>query len=236
VKKLKRFLIFHLIITLVLVRCSLAQIQYLELEGFLNEKNVMDAKFTITFEDLVNRFELMMFGRIYDFNYSSNAEAKCIVSSDEISLISCSLNLTPELRTLEIVFKTRDLVKKMDKNLVFKGDFSTNLNIDNSIIYVKLPEGFILSKKNKITPSNFRILSDGRRIIVTWESRNISKQQIQSFLIFYEPVKPFRSIFEKWYYLLLIPLTIFFFLTFIFCTGLGGCTCFRSIFFCFHFF
>ncbi len=185
---------------LLLTFISLAQIQYFELEGSLDEKGLFEGDLIITVKKQLKNFEILFFSPIEDFSYSSNFPASCSLKIGEVSSLECNTNLEKEFGSIFASFKTKGFVRKIGEKFFFKFDFSSSSKIDNLVVYVKLPEGFLVSKGSKVVPTNYRLLSDGRRIIITWPVKNVSENKIMSFLVFYEPVK--KISFPFWYYVL----------------------------------
>ncbi|MEM5805295.1 MAG: winged helix-turn-helix transcriptional regulator [Candidatus Aenigmatarchaeota archaeon] len=171
---------------------TLAQIQFYSADNALSKEGKTFVKKIITFYFPEKTFEFSIFGKIENFQASSNAgPVSCEVKSEAVSIVKCFMNLTPEKRTLELSYETFDFVKKIDKKFYFNGDFSIYKNITSAYFAVRLPEGAAISSDlaiSSILPENYQTVSDGRRIIVQWNMNNISSAQSLKLQVIYEEV------------------------------------------------
>jgi predicted transcriptional regulator len=82
-------------------------------------------------------------------------------------------------------FETNDFVRVLGQKFYFNGDFTTDEDIQELLVTIRLPEGMVLSK-DLISPPEGGISSDGRRIITVWKYSNVTSAQPLRFQIFYE--------------------------------------------------
>lgn len=171
-----------------------AQIQSYSVDSTLDNQNKLSVKEIITFDSAEKTFEFSMFGMIENFKASSNAgPVDCKIKSTTATIVTCSMNLTSDKRTLEMTYETPDFVKTISNRFYFNGDFSIYKNISYVYFAVKLPEGMVISQDESIIPvlpKNYQTASDGRRIIVQWNLENISSSQSLKFQVVYEALQP----------------------------------------------
>lgn len=170
-----------------------ALVQFYGADTDLSSDGNAKIKLVITFRQPTNEFQLPIFGAIKNFAASSNSgPVNCNVSTGAASIIVCKMNLTQDKRTLELSFETIDFVKSVDTKNLFSIDLSINQPIEESIISVRLPEGYALTNTSlisSVSPPAAAIVSDGRRIIVNWNMANLTADQSFKFQTLYEPIK-----------------------------------------------
>jgi predicted transcriptional regulator len=200
-----------LVVVILVIPGVFAKVQYYGIDVSLDEKGRCSITLTITFLEPQNKFELVVFGKLENFEATSNAgPVNCTLNINEASFINCDLPLTQEKRTLEINFDTLDLVKTLDSKFLFSGDFSLNQDIKQVFTSVKLPEGFVVSKGNEtnlVNPNDVIIVSDGRKIIVNWKLENTTSSDALKFQVVYEKLR--EGSFISPVYLVIIGIVIF---------------------------
>ncbi len=147
---------------------------------------------TITFDEPIKNFQLAVLGRVSAIAATSNAgPARCSVTSGQVSIINCSLNLTEDKRTLELFFNTPDLVRNVDGKKLFSLDLALSTDINQVSASVKIPEGYALAETPalpSVFPPTDSIVSDGRRIIANWNMQNVTSTDSFKFQVVYETV------------------------------------------------
>lgn len=173
---------------------AMAQVQYYGVDIDITDKVMSNVKMTLTFVNPESNFDFNIIGKIENFAATSNAgPVNCTKIIGGISYINCSMGLTPEKRTVEISFETKDFVKPLEKTYFFDSDMSINKNIDQVYVLVKLPEGTGMpSDINAAKISyyeNSTKTTDGRRIIIIWNLKNVQARQPLRFQFLYEGVE-----------------------------------------------
>jgi len=186
-----------------------AQVQYYGVDLDITDKTLSSVKMTLTFENPESNFDFNIIGKIENFAATSNSgPVNCTKIIGGISYINCTMGLTPEKRTVEMSFETRDFVKTLEKTYFFDSDMSISKNIDQVYVSVKLPEGTGMPSDvtaAKISYSeNSTKTTDGRRIIIQWNLRNVQARQPLRFQFLYEDVEmqPIFSIRLRYFVLL----------------------------------
>jgi len=186
-KKLAVLLTFLLLIP----QISLAQqLNYLGIENQIISSIVM-THITLTFNyatDLVS-FTLPIFSPVLDFQFNSTFDTTCTLDSKTYGNdILCDISkITPEKRSIEIFFNTSGLVETNQSQFIFKNDVFIPTDIDSLFYQVILPEGNLLVKDSPFTPNDALTTTDGRRIFVFWNEKNVTKGETFSPRIRFEP-------------------------------------------------
>jgi len=184
---------FTLFFTMFFVSASLAQVQFYGVDVQLDEKLKSSVQMTVTFSQPVSNFNFTLDGSMQNFNANSTAgPQKCILQVSGITVVNCRLNLTRDQRTLVLSFETYDLIKDLKGRFLFDSDFSLEERIDRAAISVRLPEGTGIVDQtvpNRISfPESASILSDGRRVIVTWQLNDLPIGEDLKMQVLYENI------------------------------------------------
>jgi predicted transcriptional regulator len=187
-------IVSFLLVFLLLATSVYAQVQYYGIDIVLDEKGRSSVRLTITFEKPETSFKFKILGRIEKFNMTSIAgPVSCSVDVSGISSIACSLSLTTEKRTIDIVFETGDFVKVLGNKFYFDVDLSLNKNIDQVFVSLRLPEGMALSNETipgRLSyPENTTTISDGRHIIIIWKLTGVKSDQSIRLQALYEQLQ-----------------------------------------------
>jgi uncharacterized membrane protein len=173
-----------------------AEFQYYGIDATIDESGRTAIKLTLNFKEPQNKFEFNVLGRVENLRASSIAgPVNCEVQTAGISFISCTMNLTPEKRTVELNFETKDFVKNLDKKFYFDAELSLNSDIEQVYASVKLPEGMVLYEGDITTgrlsfSENATTITDGRRIIIIWQFSNFPATQPLRLQFLYEGLQP----------------------------------------------
>lgn len=207
---LKQFLLLISIpVFMFLVSVASANISYYGASTFLEPSGESSVELVITFERPVNNFTFDVVGRISDLSASSTAgPVQCEADVRGVSRVVCSMSLTEDRKTIQVNFRSEDLVKILGSRFLFSSDYTLSQNIRLMIVSVKLPEGMALVDDGGGNPGrltfqqNATTASDGRRIVVNWELKNIPTGTPLRFEIFYESlVNPFWNQLRIRYFL-----------------------------------
>lgn len=178
-----------LIVSLLLSVNALAQVQYYGIDVAVNEKGRSFVKLKITFDKPEISFSFDVVGKVENFYATSIAgPVNCDLDISGTTSVDCSLSLTQEKRTVDISFETNDFVRSLDENLFFDADFTLDKAINQTFVFIKLPEGMVLANKQPF-PENAENETDGRRIIIAWKMYDLQPNQQLRFQILYEQVQ-----------------------------------------------
>lgn len=202
---------FLAVFVLFLTGSALAQVQYYGINMILDEEGNTDVVLTITFSRPARHLELSFLGKLEDVDVNSIAgKPECYVTTGAVSRISCTLNLTEEKRSVEVSFKTRDFVRRIQDKFYLDCDLSIGKDVEKLFASVKLPHGYSLvgeNVKNRLSyPENTEIRSDGRHHIITWKFEKFSYDKPLRLQILYEKTVPSETFHAI--YLVLIVIAI----------------------------
>jgi len=105
------------------------------------------------------------------------------------------------------IFSEISHVEKYKKGFTFEKNIRVFDVVERSVFLVKLPEGALLPEnQTKFFPLYGTIATDGRRIFVIWERKNLQEGEIQGVKIFYEfpPKKQSFALFSIALFLFLL--------------------------------
>ncbi len=181
---------FVLAFSLVLAPAFADGISVYSIDADLSRDGRALVKMVVTFDEPVQEFGILLPFKISDFNADSSAgPADCQPALDDVSAITCRLNLTEERKTLEMNFTSTDLVKTTKGKYIFAGDFTVKIPVKNVFAAVRLPEGMVLTSGlpgGATVPFSNSTSTDGRKITVIWRFTEVSQKPL-SFQVFFEP-------------------------------------------------
>lgn len=197
----KKIIFFSTFVSfLIIANISLAQIDYFGVDANLNEKGRTSLKYSVTFKNPDKNFKFNVIGRVENLTAQSLAgPIICTVEVSGISTVLCNLTLSPDKKSIELLYETNDFVKSLDNKFYFDTDLGLNQNIDRVFVFLKLPEGMALIGENVANrlsfPLNATTISDGRHIIVVWSLNEIKGSEPLRFQALYENL-PFQIPFQ----------------------------------------
>ena len=132
-------------------------------------------------------FRLSFRGGFHNFN----ANTDCSLQTTGMSVITC----TPKSRSVQIKFETNDFVTRVSESrFYFASNFAFNRDLPLLQTQVVLPDGMILVDKNQtqfqyvVYPEPLNLVSDGRRITITWQTQNWKANDQLRFEVLYEQI------------------------------------------------
>lgn len=153
------------------------------------------ASLTITFDEnsRIKEFNLPLFYNIQNLKAESNfGNVSCSQQKKPFgSEIECAISPTPEKRMLKIEYDSFDLIKRVDKQFLYKQEFHVPLETKLLSFKVMLPEGMFLTSEGifqPYIPLNGEKGSDGRRIFISWRRENLSAGESFDTQVLYESV------------------------------------------------
>ncbi|MBI4894406.1 MAG: winged helix-turn-helix transcriptional regulator [Candidatus Aenigmarchaeota archaeon] len=156
----------------------------------LARHDVATVKLVFVLAEPVQEFGILLPFRVSNFSATSTAgPVDCRNQLEGVSIISCSANLTEEKKTLEMTFQSSEMIRPIQGNFVFTGDFSVKIPAKNVFAAVRLPEGMILSQDipgGSVVPMTNSTSTDGRKITVVWRLTDVVDTPL-TFQVFYEP-------------------------------------------------
>ncbi len=133
-------------------------------------------------------FRLSFRGDIQNFN----TNAACSLQTGVFSFIECKVG---DVNKVTISFETEDFVTKVSQNRIyFSSSFGINQNVTNLFASISLPDGMILVDKSQtqfeyvVYPENPNIVSDGRKLVLSWQMQNVKTTDQLRFEVLYEQI------------------------------------------------
>ncbi len=186
---MRKIILVSILLTAILTCSSAyAQIQNYYVDTSLDESGKSLVKLAISIAEPIDSFQFTTLGQINDLVASSNnGPINCYITTELVSHIQCT-GLDKDLRMIYINFTTMDFVRVINNKYYFSADYTLNKNLNLVSIFVRLPEGMVVSgtTTNVIFPENSTMVSDGRRHIITWQLSSIAADQPLRFQILYE--------------------------------------------------
>jgi hypothetical protein len=152
-----------------------------KIDAFVNVKTEM-SKLILTLPPRVKKLKVLV----------NEEEISCLLEEKEgFTLLECSLpeNLVG-MYFIEISYETTYPIFELEKKILYKSDYIPTLPTDRLFYILKLPVGYALPEEKDISffvdPEPNNIYSDGRKIILSWEVRNVSS--IFELSVLMEPV------------------------------------------------
>jgi uncharacterized membrane protein len=174
-----------------------AKIEYYDINLDVDDNGKTHVKISITFEEPEESFDFTIIGSVENFNASTIAGQEnidCKLEEKGITYAVCKMKLTQSKRSIEISFDTNDFVKSLGEKYLFNSDFTTNKEVKQVFVYVRLSEIMKLVSENitinRISfPDNVTLETGGRTIIVSWRLSNVQSNQPLRFQFLYEKVQ-----------------------------------------------
>jgi uncharacterized membrane protein len=183
---------------IVLVTCmmmphvSAADLEYYGIDTTI-EKNLQTAV-TLTLIPVkpVNIIDLELDFTILNLSVTTmSGTSRCdFTSINGGSSISCNFyGMEEDDRNVRINFYTREAVRPTGNNYEFRLNFPVPYNTERVFSIVKLPAKAALSEEvvnQSYFPPDGSTLTDGRRMMVSWEDMNLTTEDTLSFLVTFE--------------------------------------------------
>jgi predicted transcriptional regulator len=152
-----------------------------------DEKGNMEINFKYT--DKIKEINFPFVGEIKDLTVENG---ECIVKQDINKILQCKPPSPFIVGTIKTTtrFNWKGLIEKRGNISFFSMDIPILWNTDEVYVTVKLPDKTLLAEKAilPISPSGYRIGSDGRRILATWYFRNLRPGDVIPIRLYYEPL------------------------------------------------
>jgi uncharacterized membrane protein len=116
------------------------------------------------------------------------------------SRITCDLYGMEEERTnIWLTFYTRDAIRRVENDYEFRLDFPVTDNTGRMFSIVRLPAKGVLSEEitnqSYFPPDGFT-LTDGKRMMVSWERENLTESDTLSFSVLFEVMNEGSSMWD----------------------------------------
>lgn len=156
-------------------------------------RDVSHTTLTVTFDpnSTIKTFTLPLFYDIQNLKADANfGNVSCSQQKKPFgSQIDCEVSPTYDKRMLTLEYDSFDLVTKVDKQFLYKQEFTIPLETAQLSFKTMLPEGMFLSSGGvfqQYLPASGEKGSDGRRIFVSWRKENLTAGESFDTQVSYE--------------------------------------------------
>jgi uncharacterized membrane protein len=177
--------LFMATFSIVLAQAMGSELSYYGVESSINDDMSIKTVLTIKFAEPVNSSEFLLDYRA--FNMSTQADfdsAECRLSDEgSKSRVTCTFTgMTVSKKLLTLTFYTRDGIRVFQNKGNFTTDYGISMPASVAFIIIKIPQNTVLSEEpanQSYSPSNGKILTDGKLIMVYWEKDNVTADDLK---------------------------------------------------------
>lgn len=172
------------VINLLIFLIFVSSVQALTFESYINsveltEKNSFHTIEAI-FSNAIGQVDFILIPRINNLHvYIDDYQKECLLNEKVgFSILRCSVD-DKEKHFVKITFDTNYPLLNIEDKIMFKSSYNLGIKTKQFIYLLKLPEGFAIAKENGkdvsffINPKPNLIYSDGRKIILRWDEKNL---------------------------------------------------------------
>jgi uncharacterized membrane protein len=187
---MKLFPIVSLLTFLLLTNPVSAQLGYFGVTNTVGNGGETSSALSIIFSNITETFQFSIQAPITSILTTDNAV--CTYQGVSITSVNCNLNLNQSSRTIGINITSNSFIKQQGNYFTFNQGFIVNDQITRVTDTLVMPVGAtIADQPNSLYPADAQTLSNGQNIIVFWESRNASPNQLLSFqAVYQQPILP----------------------------------------------
>jgi uncharacterized membrane protein len=162
------------------------------IEDVIKEDLTVHNKIVLRFDAPIRHLDYQLDFNVFNFTAEADfVSADCELSGDDRSLISCDfIGMTEENNKLVMEFDMKDIIKERNGELQFNVNYGVSLPIERSFTLIQLPENGILARQTaneSFFPRDGDVITDGRHIIVFWESHNLTSGDNLQYSISFVP-------------------------------------------------
>ena len=185
---------FALGLSLIASSVSAAELDYYGIETVLERSLLVETTTTLIFDKPINHLDYNLDFNIMNLSVKTlSGTSKC--SFDNIkdgSTISCDFyGVGEQDKTIKLSFSTRNAIKRVGENYEFRASYPISMPTKRMFCIIKLPPkaGLAMEVANEsFFPPDGKILTDGKRIIVSWEKRNLTTEDSLNFSVLFDLV------------------------------------------------
>jgi len=169
------------------------KLKYYGIEDTIYEDLSVDNSVTLRFSESITHLDYHLDFAVHNLTAASNFSSSCAaISREGGSTISCDFAGMPESDgQLVLKFLTKDIIRKVDSNYQFSVNYGVSLPIDRAFTLIRLPANNVLAgdvANMSYFPQDGKTITDGRHIMVYWESDNMtSGSSLQFSVLFSKP-------------------------------------------------
>ncbi len=195
---MKRVLVFAvflaLSVTMISQCASATELEYYGIDAVI-ERN-LQAITTVTLIPFqpVNHIDYELDFRIFNLSADTlSGTSRCDYENvDSGSSIACDFYGMEEGKTnIRLTFYTREAVRRVQNDYEFRLNFPVSYDVGRMFSIVKLPQKAVLSEEitnQSYFPPHGSTLTDGKRMMISWENQNVTEGDTLSFSVLFEVV------------------------------------------------
>lgn|GEM_PF-637176 len=168
------------------------ELEYYGVETTINEEATVSNLVNIRFAQADTTFDYGVGYKISNLNATASfGSPECsIFENVNTSRIACTLKgMTVKNNLLTLTFDTKSGVTAGAHNMYnFSSDYGVDVPVKEAFILVKIPKNSVLSEEaanQSYAPSDGKILSDGKHIMVYWQRENLTAGEDLKFSVSY---------------------------------------------------
>jgi uncharacterized membrane protein len=183
---------FILAVSVLSLQASAAEINYYGISADIDNSLFVRATVMIVTDKPINHLEYNLDFGIYNLSVETGAGTRnCgLEKVGKTSVITCDFyGMEEGENSIKISFYTRDVIKRSEDAYEFKTGFPATMPIKRMFATVKLPTKGVLSEdvvNQSFFPPDGNVITDGRRMILTWEMLEIEEGDKMTFSVLFE--------------------------------------------------
>lgn len=173
---------------------SAAELEYYGIEVSIERNLQVRITLTLTPAAPINNLGYNLDFSIFNLSVSTQSgTSRCgIENVNGGSKISCDFYGMEEGNTrIRLGFSTRAVIRPMENNYEFRADFPVPMPAQRAFSLIKLPPKAVLSEEianQSYFPGDGSTLTDGKRMMISWERNNLTESDTLSFSAIFEVV------------------------------------------------
>ncbi len=188
---MKQFLLPVLVLALLPISAQALEFEYYGVEDTINEDFSVTTSLVLRFSEPADSLDYTLAFPIENLSSKPDFDsADCRATPQEgKTLISCSFTgMSLENNTLQLTFTTHQGVERVEDRYRFTANYGIPIPIKNTFVLIRLPPNGVLAEEpanRSYFPQTGLTLTDGKRIMVFWESQNVSSGDGLQFSVLY---------------------------------------------------
>ncbi len=171
-----------------------AELNYYGIETVVEKNFLVYTTATLIFDNPINHLDYNLDFNILNMSVETTSGTnRCGFENIEHgSLVKCDFyGMTGDETTIKLSFSTRNAVKRVGDNYEFRATYPIAMPTKRMFSIIKLPPKGVLTEEianQSYFPPDGKVLTDGKRIIVSWEKKNLTVDDSLSFSVLFEVV------------------------------------------------
>lgn len=171
---------------------SATELNYYGIEASIDKSFLVTTTSTLIFDRPINHLDYNLDFNILNLSVTSlSGTNRCDFNNiDSGSKISCNFyGMTENDTTIKFTFTTRSAITRIGDDYEFKASFPIAMPTKRMFSIIKLPPQGMLAAdvaNQSYLPPDGKVLTDGKKIIVSWQKTNLTMNDLLTFSVLYE--------------------------------------------------